>query len=127
MLGGRIATNFYSFLNNAVKMHDLPLGSKLLFHLFIFRTMQMGVVRHKVKKGRNQGIWHFCTDMFIYPGKVGVPSIAPPLFFFYLLQTRNFTKVIHIVSYTQHTPLFFLKSFIVYLPASKSLAKDMAK
>ena len=63
-------------------MYDLPLGSKLLFLLFVFRTMQVGVVRHKVKKGRNQGIWHFCTDMFIYPGKVGVPSIAP---FYYRL------------------------------------------
>ena len=65
----------------------------------------MGVVRHKVKKGRNQGIWHFCTDMFIYPGKVGRTLNRP-----FLLQTRNFTKVIHIVSYTQHTPVF-LKEF----------------
>ena len=63
----------------------------------------MGVVRHKVKKGRNQGIWHFCTDMFIYPGKVGGTLNRPSL-----LQTRNFTKVIHIFSYN---PSVFLKEF----------------
>ena len=63
----------------------------------------MGVVRHKVKKGRNQGIWHFCTDMFIYPGNVGVPSIAPTDSEFYKSNS-------HRLLYQAH-PSVFLKEF----------------
>ena len=79
----------------------LPLGSKLLFHLFIFRIMQMGVIRHKVKKGPKSRDMGFLHGHVHIPGKGGATLNRP-----FLLQTRNSTKVIHIVSYTQHTPLF---------------------
>ena len=65
----------------------------------------MGVVRHKVRKGRNQGIWHFCTDMFIYPGKVGVPSIAP-----FTTDSEFYKSNSHRLLYPAH-PSVFLKDF----------------
>ena len=43
----------------------------------------MGVVRHLVKKGRNQGIWHFLQGHVHIPRKSGDTKIPIPVTILY--------------------------------------------
>ena len=71
----------------------------------------MGVVRHKVKKGRNHGMWHFCSDMAVHiPGEIWeYPHL--PLF---NTDSEFYNSNSHRLLYPAH-PSFLLKSFIVLL------------
>ena len=66
----------------------------------------MGVVRNQSIEGAKSRDMAFLHGHVHIPIKGGVTSIAP-----FYLQTRNFTKVIHIVFYTPAHPSVFLKEF----------------
>ena len=58
-------------------MHDLPLGSFLLFHLLILRTMHMGVVRHLGKGGAKSRDMAFMHGHVHIPRKSGIQKYLP--------------------------------------------------
>ena len=64
-------------------MHDLPLGSFLLFHLLNLRTMHMGVVRHLGKEGAKSRDMAFLHGYVHIPRKSGDTKIPTPVIILY--------------------------------------------